>query len=266
MGQRRNQDQQGPCGNGRCHQWDGDFPDDGPLAGSSDPGTFFQGGIHPFQGADHLHEHKGEIIGDFHENDAAQGIDIERRRRQVEGVHQPGVHIAAPSRKEHIPSHGPEEGWEHVRDHEQGPHQVLAGDIAAPQQPGIEKTDNRPHHRHAEADDDSMGHGTDIILAEYNGLEHLDVQMPFIEEGIVDDHENGDKDDDEQQDEADQRHGLIQAEGFSVQGRQIGRPLAGSTQIHHGPPFWLHNTEAGGNANPLPGLPPPYCSASHPGH
>lgn len=43
-----------------------------------------------------------------------------------------------------------------------------------------------------------MGHGTDIILAEYDSLEHLNVQVPFIEEGIVDDHENGNKDDDEQ--------------------------------------------------------------------
>jgi len=97
MGERRNQDQQGTCGNSRGHQRDGNLPDDRSLAGSGDPSTFFQSRVHPFQSTDHLHEHKGEIIRYLNENDATQRIDVKWRRCQMEGIHQPGVHIAASS-------------------------------------------------------------------------------------------------------------------------------------------------------------------------
>lgn len=40
------------------------------------------------------HEYEGEVIGAFHKNNAADGIDVEGRLAQMEGSHQPFVQVA----------------------------------------------------------------------------------------------------------------------------------------------------------------------------
>ena len=138
---------------------------------------------------------------------------------QAKGVHQPGVNVAAASGQQHVPGHGPEEWGEHVRDHKQGPHEAFAGNVAAAQQPGVEQADDGAEDGYGKADDDGIGHGIHVIFAEYYCLEHFDVELSFKEEGVVDDHKDWNKYDDEQQHKADHGHGFIQPESGAVKSR-----------------------------------------------
>ena len=219
MGQRGDQDQQGAGGDGRGHQRNRDLTDNRTLCSAGDTGGFFQGGIHTLQGGYHLHKNEGEVVRNFYENDAPQGVDVQGGSFQAKGVHQPGVNVAAASGQQHVPGHGPEEWGEHVRDHKQGPHEAFAGNVAAAQQPGVEQADDGAEDGYGKADDDGIGHGIHVIFAEYYCLEHFDVELSFKEEGVVDDHKDWNKYDDEQQHKADHGHGFIQPESGAVKSR-----------------------------------------------
>lgn len=121
----------------------------------------------------------------------------------------------------------PKKGREHIRNHEEGTHEILAGNIAASQKPCIEKADDGPNHSYTETDDDRIGHGRNVVRAEDHRAEHIKVQFAFIEEGIIDNHEDWNNNNDAQENEAHKCHGLIEAKGLAIQFCKVTGGTAG---------------------------------------
>ena len=221
VGQRAGQDQQRARAGGRQHQRHGDPPDDVPLLGARDTGGFFQRGIHALQRGNHLHEYEGEVIGAFHKNNAADGIDVEGRLAQMEGSHQPFVQVAGAGGQEQLPRHGPEEGREHIGNGEHGPHQALQGNIAAAQKPCKEQAYHGAEQRHQQGDLDGVPHGRHVGGIHDNFGKETGVELALKEEGVVDDHHHGDDHHNNQNHEGQNGQHFIQAELFSIHARHV---------------------------------------------
>ncbi len=147
MGQRAGQNQQRARACGRQNQRHGDASDDVPLLCAGDSGGFLQRRVHALQRGDHLHEYEREVIRTFHEDDAADGVDVKRRFGQPERGHQPFVQVAGARGKQQLPCHRAEERREHIGMVNMERISPFEGDIASTEQPREEQADNRAEQR-----------------------------------------------------------------------------------------------------------------------
>ena len=221
MGQRAGQNQQRARAGGGQHQRHGDAADDVPLLRARDPGGFLQRGVHALQRGNHLHEHKGEVIGAFHKDNAADGIDIEGCPGQMEGGHQPLVQVAGAGGQQQLPRHGPEEGRKHIGNGEHGTHQALQGNIAAAQKPREEQTYHGAEQGHQQGDFDGVPHRRYVGGIQNDLGKETGVELALKEEGVVDDHHHGDDHHNDQNHEGQNGQHFIQAELFSIHARHV---------------------------------------------
>ena len=231
MGQRAGQNQQRARACGRQNQRHGDAPDDVPLLCAGDSGGFLQRRIHALQRGDHLHEHEREVIRTFHEDDAADGVDVKRRFGQPERGHQPLIEIAGARGKQQLPCHRAEERREHVRNGEHGAHQPLEGDVASAEQPRKEQADNRAEQRDQQRDLDGVPHGGHVAGVENDLSEQAGIEFALVEERVVNDHHHRDDDHNDQNQEGKHGQHRIEAEMFSVHARHIAAGAA--LAAHH---------------------------------
>ena len=168
MRQRGNQYQQRACGYGRFYKGDCDLRNDLALLCARNPGRFLQRGVHTLQRADHLHEYKWEVIGTLHKNNAANAVNVNGRIGQMEGCHQPFIHITGPAGKKQIPCHGPEKWGEHIWNRKHGPHESFGRDIAPPQEPCIEQAHNGAEQSNCQGNHNGIPHCLQVIYISYD--------------------------------------------------------------------------------------------------
>ena len=230
VGQRAGQNQQRARACGRQNQRHGDAADDVPLLGTGDTGGFFQRRIHALERGNHLHEHEREVIRAFHEDDAADGVDVERCFGQTECRHQPLIEIAGARGKQQLPCHRAEERREHIGDGEHRAHQPLEGDIASTEQPREKQTEDRAEQRDQQRDLDGVPHRGDVAGVENDLGEQACVKLAFVEERVVNDHHHRDDDDDDQNQEGKHSQHGVETEVIAIHTRHI---TAGATLAAH---------------------------------
>ena len=231
VGQRAGQNQQRARACGRQNQRHGDASDDVPLLCAGDSGGFLQRRVHALQRGDHLHEHEREVIRTFHEDDAADRVDVKRRFGQPERGHQPLVQVAGARGKQQLPCHRAEERREHVRNGEHGTHQPLEGDVASTEQPCEEQADNRAEQRDQQRDLDGVPHGGHVAGIKNDLGEQAGIEFALVEERVVNDHHHRDDDHNDQNQEGKHGQHRIEAEMFPVHARHIAAGAA--LAAHH---------------------------------
>ena len=221
MGQGGGENQQGTGRDGGHHQGEGYLADNGHLLSASDAGAFLQGGVHPLQGADHLHKDEGEVVGQLHKDDTPKGVDVHRGGGEAENLHQELVEVAGPAVEQQVPGHGPQEGGEHIGDVEEGAHQPLGGDVAAAQQPGVEGAYNGPQQGDPKGDFDGVPHGGQVARIGKLAAEELGVKVALEEKGVVDDGNHRNHHYYQQQHHGEGGHHAVHAKALAIDGGKI---------------------------------------------
>lgn len=205
---------------GRGDKGNGDLADNVPLSRACDTRRLLKCRVHTFKSVDHLHINEREIVAAFNKNNAPDGVDVEEALYS-EGRENPLIDVSSAGIEHQIPGHCAEEGRKHIRYGEHRFHQALGGYIAAAQQPREEQAHKRTDNGGSGGDLDGIPHCANIVYINDDLLYHGEVESAFIEKGDIEDHYNGDEDNNKEDHKTQNCEKLVETKLLSLKCRHI---------------------------------------------